>query len=105
MPIFNPGSGPVPEATEAQADLNMRAFVSDLARLHDFQVTAYTRAADRDYGNGRWAYDILTRGGLSIEIQMPGASLRQVQEEWFRLYVNGSSWFWEFALRQCVAGA
>jgi hypothetical protein len=56
--------------------------------------------------NGRYIY-ILTRGEYSCEIEMPGLEINEVREDplvqstagrW-RLYVDGSSWQWEFAIK------
>ena len=104
-PILNPGSGPVPDATEAQATENVAAFVDELRASYDVNVASFTRNPSSDSGNGRWAFDLVTDGGRRIEVQMPGAPLKQLREEWTRLYVDGSSWYWEFALRQCRPGA
>ncbi|MEU5707913.1 hypothetical protein [Streptomyces flaveolus] len=100
-PILNPGSGPVSDATEEQAATNMAAFVDELRTSYGVNVVSFVRAATSDYGNGRWAFELLTDDERRIEVQMPGAPLKQVREEWTRLYVNGSSWYWDFALRQC----
>lgn len=100
-PILNPGSGPVPDATEEQAVENMAAFVDELRASYGVNVASFARTPNSDYGDGRWAFELLTDGGRRIEVQMPGAPLKQLREEWTRLYVDGSSWYWEFALRQC----
>ncbi|WP_020118843.1 hypothetical protein [Streptomyces canus] len=100
-PILNPGSGPVPDATEEQATANTAAFVDELRTSYSVNVVSFVRAATSDYGEGRWAFELLTDDERRIEVQMPGAPLKQVREEWTRLYVDGSSWYWEYALRQC----
>ncbi len=104
MILLNPGSGPVPDATEEQAVANMSEFVSELGAHYDVTVVSHARAAASDYGDGRWAFELLTDDERRIEVQMPGAPIKQVREEWTRLYVDGSSWFWEYALRQCQRG-
>ncbi|MEV6803178.1 hypothetical protein [Streptomyces sp. NPDC051132] len=100
-PILNPGSDPVSDATEEQAAANLVAFADELRTAYGVNVVSFVRAATSDYGNGRWAFELLTDDERRIEVQMPGAPLKQVREEWTRLYVDGSSWFWESALRMC----
>lgn len=106
--IVNPGSGPVPEATEQHAAGNMAVFADDL-RTAGLGVDTFIRRADADYGDGRYAYTLAMDDGRSIEIQMPGLPLDRVrymgrdQNIWDfpRLYVNDSSFVWEFALSVC----
>lgn len=98
-PILNSGSGPVADATEEQAAANVEAFIEELRASHGVNVISHVRAATSDYGDGRWAYELLTDDERRIEIQMPGAPLKAVRDEWTRLYVDGSSWFWDSALR------
>jgi hypothetical protein len=100
-PILNPGSGPVADATEEQATHNMQAFADDLRAEHDVHVDSFVRAATSDYGDGRWAFEILTKDERRLTIQMPGAPLETVREGGLRLYVDDDSWVWEYALRQC----
>lgn len=107
--IVNPGSGPVPEATEQHAAGNMAVFADDL-RTAGHGVDTFTRHADADYGDGRYAYTLTMDDGRSIEIQMPGLPVDRVrfmsedgQNIWDfpRLYVDGGSWIWQFALSSC----
>ena len=100
-PHINPGGGPVHDATEDQATENIAAFVDELRTSYGVNVVSFVRAATSDYGDGRWAFELLTDDERRIEVQMPGAPLKHVRDEWTRLYVDGSSWFWEFALRRC----
>ncbi|MEU3529404.1 hypothetical protein AB0E62_37125 [Streptomyces sp. NPDC038707] len=105
--VINPGTGPIPEATEEQATKNMTAFLLDL-RTRDIPAYAISRRpATRDYGDGRYAYLVHLDDGTSTEVQMPGLPLDQVrwlgadgQDIWQfpRLYVDDSSWIWYFAL-------
>lgn len=95
---ISPGSGPLPGATESQAAENVAAFTAELGG-----VTSFVRAASSDYGRGRYAFEILTADGRRIEIQMPGTALEHLREGAFRLYVDGSSWSWDFALKRCAA--
>jgi hypothetical protein len=105
---INPGSGPVEGATEEHAKANMEAFATDL-RERGLYPTGLTRN-ERDDGRGRYGY-ILTMGDARrLELQMPGIPLDEVrytgedgQNIWDfpRLYVDGSSWIWKFALSAC----
>lgn len=107
--IINPGSGPVPDASEAHAATNVTVFGDDLRRA-GIVVASCSRTPDADYGEGRFAFTLTTDDGRSIEIQMPGLPVEQVrflgedgQNIWDfpRLYVDGSSWVWKFALSVC----
>ncbi|MEU8682926.1 hypothetical protein [Streptomyces sp. NPDC048611] len=105
---INPGSGSVPEATEQHAIDNMGAFTADL-RERGIDVDTFIRRPGADYGDGRCAFSVITADEVSVEVQMPGLPLEQVrwlgaegQDIWQfpRLYVDGSSWIWYFALDQ-----
>lgn len=104
--IINPGSGPVPEATEEHAAANMAVFTDDL-RTRGIPASTFTRRTADDYGSGRYAYDVHLNDGTSVQIQMPGLPVDQVrwlgaegQDIWDfpRLYVDDGSWIWYFAL-------
>lgn len=107
--IINPGSGPVNYHTADHARANMLAFVEALytgkPAVNGDARLKFRRAVKRDYGQGRYCF-ILTgcnAQGLPVrlEIQMPGAPLKVVTGSVLqapRLYVDGESWFWEFAL-------
>ncbi|MDX2696837.1 hypothetical protein [Streptomyces ipomoeae] len=100
-PTLNPGSGPVADATEEQATANMQAFVEELAARYDVNVVSFVRAATSDYGQGRWAYELLTNDERRLTVQMPGAALDTVREGGLRLYIDDSSWAWDYALDSC----
>lgn len=105
MLIINPGSGPVANATRENAAANMRQFAADckatFTDLPDDPAYAY---------KGRFAFTLIrmNSGGQvqTHEIQMPGLPLDQVrylgppQNIWDfpRLYVDGSSWVWKYAI-------
>jgi hypothetical protein len=97
MIYVNPGSGPVDDSTRENADKNMVAFQAD-TNSDSFE---FVRAED----DGRFAYT-LKRGDQTAEIEMPGLPLDEVrylgppQNIWHfpRLYVNGSSWVWKYAM-------
>ncbi|MFF0139708.1 hypothetical protein ACFYRN_25045 [Streptomyces sp. NPDC005227] len=107
--IINPGSGPVPEATEAHAAVNVTVFGDDLKRA-GIVVTDCARTPGADYGDGRFAFNLTTEDGRTIAVQMPGLPVERVrwlgeegQNIWDfpRLYVDDSSWVWQFALSAC----
>lgn len=115
MIIINPGSGPVADATLDQARENMNTFVADLMAA-GHESAAWSRAlhmnASQDR-NGRFSFSVhMVSNGIAHEheISMPGVPLDRVRwlgEEsgniWDfpRLYVDGSSWIWAFALGAC----
>lgn len=110
--IVNPGSGPVLNTSQINATCNMGVFTDDL-RANGLDVDTFIRLADSDYGDGRYAYDVTFADGRSVEVQMPGLPVEQVrwmdgpdQNIWDypRLYVDGNSWVWGFALGQCEPG-
>jgi len=104
MLVINPGSGPVPEASEANAAAAIRQFVDD---LRDAGLKAAdSRRPDLD-GDGRYGFALHLSNGRTVEIEMPGLSVERVrylgedgQNIWDfpRLYVDGNSWIWKFAL-------
>lgn len=99
--VINPGTDALEGANEGLAVGNLVEFLRDLPLTN----LIVERAADRDYGEGRYAFT-LNRRDRSVEIQMPGLSLTRVrytgidQDIWDfpRLYVNGSSYVWKYAL-------
>lgn len=111
--IINPGTEPLDAAisTEQNATANMAVFVENL-RAAGITVAAVTRTSDDDHA-GRYAYQIddsELAGARTIKIEMPGLPLDEVrymdepgQDIWDfpRLYVDGTSWVWMFALRAC----
>jgi hypothetical protein len=104
--FVNPGTGIVDNASEENARANIRQFVKDCdSSLHWY----WKRDKRNDYGDGRYAFKVYCDEfkHKKIEIQMPGWELDRVrymgleeQNPWHfpRLYVNGSSWLWEFAI-------
>ncbi len=102
MVIINPGTGPVDGSNEAHAVENMAHFVTD---CHVKDVSC-VRAPEKDYGDGRFAF-LLYKETRCHEIQMPGIPLEKVrymhepgQNIWHfpRLYADGSSFVWCYAL-------
>lgn len=103
--FINPGTGSVEGATEANAIANIKQFVKDC----DTSLTwHWRRAKNLDYGDGRFAFKVYCDEfkAKKVEIQMPGWGLERVrymgteQNPWHfpRLYVDDSSWLWEFAI-------
>lgn len=99
--LINPGSGPVDGGTLKQAQANMAAFLTAL----NVKGATAERTKARAH-NGRWTFKVSLHqrraksrhcvvempgvGGLDSKFPLPP-----------RLYVDGSSWFWPFAVRQC----
>ena len=104
--VINPGTGPVADATEIEAERNMAVFVKDLG-LPNLTTSRQRKA---DYGRGRFAFMVRDEvSGRQVEVQMPGQPVEQVRWEkgldpWQfpRLYVDGSSWLWGFALGNAI---
>ena len=100
--IINPGTGVVVDATEQNAAENIKHFITD-CQTDDIECV---RIPEKDYGEGRYAF-LLWEDCCCHEIQMPGLPLERVryvgsdgQNIWDypRLYVDGSSWVWQFAV-------
>ena len=100
--IINPGTGEVEDAREEYADENIVQLVQDVG----LERITYRRDAPRDYGKGRFAYQ-LSDAQRDVEVQMPGWPLERVRYlgekdqdmgNFPRLYVDGESWFWRFAV-------
>lgn len=105
--IINPGTGPVwgspGDVTRRHADRSMRALVRDVAG----DAVTFTRSGDVDDG-GRYPYTMhFGRRRRALTVDMPGVRTERVrytkaagQNAWDfpRLYVDGSSWLWRFAV-------
>lgn len=108
--IINPGTGPVADANEPQARANMDAFCDELLKA-GVVVAGIAPLHDDHDGDGRFAYRLDTADGRRLDILMPGIPTEQVrytgadgQNIWDfpRLYVDGSSWVWMFAIKACA---
>jgi len=105
--VVNPGTGEIQNASEAHARLNMAHFVADLNMADSLE---WVRLPDRDQA-GRFAFLMFPSRGDCQKfhfVQMPGCPLSQVRMEegdnpwnFYRLYVDGSSWLWGVALGMC----
>ena len=102
--IINPGTGPVAGASYFYAKTNMAMLLVD-AGGHSL-----TEIKDPDLGDGRFRF-FGCFGGRWHEIDMPGLPLAEVrymgdegQNIWDfpRLYVDGSSWVWKYAIRAVI---
>lgn len=111
--IINPGSGDASAYTEdpptlANAWAAMGAFARDVQEAHGVTVEQILIGADGE--GGRWPFSMWMADGREIEVDMPGLPIERVrwvggedQNIWDfpRLYVDGSSWVWKFAVNQC----
>ena len=99
---INPGTGPIEDSTEANARAAIDLFAADLAGKGT-PATGITRdpAGDSD-GYYRFTLEV---GGRHVPVDMPGCDpdLTRAGEPWEspRLFVDGSSWLWEYALDAC----
>jgi len=100
--IINPGTGKVETGSKEQSEINIKKFIEDLG----VEVTYEFKKVDND---GRHIYEI-SNGKIIHEIDMPAILLDNVrylgeegQNIWNypRLYVDGSSWVWKYAINMC----
>lgn len=107
--VINPGTGPVAGATAAEAGHNMSVFAQEVAQMRDEPRENFTvEVLDLAEDNGRFFFSLThLPSESSVEIEMPGLPLDQVryldlptQDIWDfpRLYVDGSSWVWLYAV-------
>lgn len=82
-------------ARAAWAEKNARAL------LREAGVKAWLTGTVRHEGDGRWTLRARDRH-RTVEISMPGCALRHLKDtvrpDTPRIYVDGSSWFWRFAV-------
>lgn len=97
--FVNPGTGPVVGTSAENAEANMRAFVSEIG------ADEFGGPIGED--EGRYEFEAYGNG-RSVSVEMPGLPLDEVryvgtedQNIWDfpRLYVDGSSWVWCYAVR------
>ena len=102
MKIFiNSGTGPVSGGSEVYAEANMRQLLTDCAT----KGLKFVRVPQHDDTEGRYNYLVYKETRCHL-VEMPGLPLSQVrfidddQNPWqcTRLYVDGSSWLWKYAL-------
>jgi hypothetical protein len=104
---INPGTGPVEGSNEVDAFNNMVKLCEDAGVIDKLDMPdAIKRTPEADDGDGRLEFTI-TLGDRTCEVSMPGIPLLLVrflgepgQSIWDfpRLYVNGSSWVWKYAI-------
>ncbi|OAP24491.1 MULTISPECIES: recombinase family protein [Amycolatopsis] len=108
MVIFSPGSGPLPTADEDTAAANLDAFVADVCARWDYTLVASRRRPEDDRDDGRYVWDLEFRRpngkhhmcqaamfGVPRDYAEGGDSLMFPEP---RLYVDGESWVWDFAV-------
>jgi hypothetical protein len=103
--IVNPGTGAIEHSSSITAIGNMKHFLAD----HDVEDLKFIRVPELDYGQGRYAFLLYKQNGTRYhEIQMPGIPLSTVRfvsnetqniYDFPRLYVDGSSWLWKYAIK------
>lgn len=112
MIVINPGTGPVAGATLDHAYENMRALLQDCGHPD----AKFRRDPDHDVDGGRWPFLVTCppdgedhHDAWEVTVDMPGIPLEKVrytgegdQNIWHfpRLYVDGNSWVWKFAISQ-----
>ena len=104
--LLNPGAGPLPEAVRVVAMANAKVFVDDIRAAHGYTDVRLVPGEEKD---GRWSFR-LTCDGDEHDLDMPGLPLAQVRYtghpqnpfDYPRLYVDGSSWLWKFAVNMCT---
>lgn len=116
MVMINPGSGPVEGSTLERAYQNMEALLRDAGAAS----AKWRRDPTRDVEGGRWPFLVTCPPNednpkeWECLIDMPGIPLEEVryvdgpdQNIWHfpRLYVDGSSWVWKFAVSQLAERA
>lgn len=115
MIIINPGTGPVEGATLDHAYENMRALLKDCGRPE----AKFRRDPETDVEGGRFPFLVTCppdgeehHKEWEVTVDMPGIPLEEVrflgkkdQNIWHfpRLYVDGSSWVWKFAINSLRA--
>ena len=99
--VINPGTGPIAGSHARDARRNLGVFCRDLALPAPRISIARNVSGDFD---GKYDY-LLQRGIRTVSVAMPGLPLDRVKlgpsdNAWHfhRLYVDGDSWLWPFAL-------
>lgn len=106
---INPGAGPIPAGRVENARKNIRAFVADLNfKDPDVEIRENKDGSVTLEDDGRYTF-LLVRGARETTVSIPAYPLAKVrilegdgQNAWDfpRLYVDGNSWLWCFALNQ-----
>lgn len=109
MTVFiNPGSGPIDDKTsKTQAVSNMQIFVEDISTQYMYDRDEKIDIEDMNVEESGRCIFVLHANGRESEVYMPGLSLdelrflgtdRQSAWDFTRLYVDGSSWLWKYAV-------
>jgi len=100
--LINPGSGAVQNGSKEQSEMNLKQFLSDLGIKANYE---FVKVED----DGRHSYKVWNETHTH-EIEMPAIPLENVRYlgaegqnifNFPRLYVDGSSWVWKYALSVC----
>lgn len=111
--FLNPGAGQVIGDTgEGDAVANVHVLCQDLSARGNTNTTWREIRDDKgdikQDGDGRWLFDV-NSNGRSYTVEMPGLPIDEVrfldlegQNIWDfpRLYVDGDSWVWKYAIKQ-----
>lgn len=99
---MNPGSGKVADGTWEQAYENMKQFIKDC------EIPLHIESANFEPDGGRYLFTLKADDfKFETEVEMPGLPLEKVRYmaeegqnpfQYPRLYVDGSSWLWKFAI-------
>lgn len=104
--IINPGTGPVEGASYDEARANIAQLAIDAGMEH------CGVGGSGEPHNGRYRFELI-HGDRTCEVDMPGLPIEQVrylgnpeQNIWDfpRLYVDGSSWLWAYAIDMVRGG-
>lgn len=100
MIIINPGTEAIPQTTFENAYESAKALMHDcgFSREDGYKIS---RDAKRD-SNGWYGFIVTKDGKHPLDVDIPGCDPERTQkgEPWVspRLYVDGSSWLWGYAL-------
>lgn len=106
--MINPGAGAVEIGSWDQAYENIKQFITDC------EVPLHIVSAEFTPDDGRYLFCLAADNfEYRTEIEMPGLPLENVRYmsegeqnpfDFPRLYVDGSSWLWKFALvtKECI---
>ena len=105
---ISPGSEPLQEGTYSpeMALSNLLTFIMDLEHIQNLKATDPRVDPEADNDDGRFGF-LIDVDGVAVTVGMPGWPLDEVrylahddQDIWDfpRLWVDGSSWLWNYAL-------
>jgi hypothetical protein len=100
---INPGTRPVPDATEAAAVANIAVFAAAVSASGGHVDGEPIRDLSLDTGDGRFGFRLPIAGGGAVLIRMPGTELAHVRDDMsaqaFCLYINEVPWWWPSAVQ------